>query len=128
MAPLETEFWDISQYQFLAITTITTSLRQLWQQQLQLRYAQVQRKLQQDQQQRHPHEVACTLNKPDALWQTLADPQQHLAHAIALFEQGAFIVLVDEQQIGDVDQSFQLNKYSNIQMIRLIQLTGKIKK
>lgn len=121
----DTDFFDTSRWH---VQHTNTSLRQLWRAYFQQRYAALEKKLQLDQALRHPHEIACAGEVPQARWQKLGDAQSHLAHSIALFEQGAFIVLVDEQRILHVDDIFSLAMHSQIQMIRLFALTGKIKK
>lgn len=65
------------------------------------------------------------LHRPVARWEQLMNPEQHLAYAIELFKKGAFIVLVDDVQIIDIDQVFYMAEHSSIQFIRLIPLTGQ---
>lgn len=85
--------------------------------------------LQAEKQQRHTTETELNdaLHRPVAMWQQIMDVEQHLQHAIALFEQQAFIVLLDDRQILHVDEPLQWMPYSQLQFIRLVALTGKVK-
>ena len=83
--------------------------------------------LQQLRRQRHADErlLNDALAQPEAAWQALMDPERHLAYAIELFQNKAFIALVDGRQISDADEAFLWMPHSQIQFIRLTPLAGQ---
>lgn len=121
-------FDAIDGYCDLKIVSQHCTLRQIFTLYLSEKLNAIQHYLSEQKQQRHLSESILNqaLNPPEARWEKLMNPTQHIAYAVELFQKGAFIVLVDEQQIVDIDQTFPLAAHSTIQFIRLTPLTGRL--
>ena len=55
---------------------------------------------------------------------TLADASVAVANAIQCFEDGVFVVFIDEVEIISLDQNINLNDYSSLAFLRMTFLTG----
>ena len=118
---------SVDGYCALKIETESCTLREVLKRHLAQKMQPAQDYLQQLSRQRHADErlLNDALAQPEAVWQALMDPERHLAYAIELFQNKAFIALVDGRQISDADEAFLWMPHSQIQFIRLMPLAGQ---
>lgn len=57
-------------------------------------------------------------------WFEQLDIEQQVEQAIQLFRKQRFLILVDDQQIQALDETFAITEHSVIQFIRLVPLVG----
>ena len=56
--------------------------------------------------------------------QQFIDAERHYKLALSAFERNGFLLLVDDQQVGELDAPFKLTSVSTIQFLRLLPLVG----
>ena len=125
--PYQAVLHSVDGYCALKIETETCTLREILKRHLAQKMQPAQDYLQRRRRQRHADErlLNDALAQPEAVWQALMDPERHLAYAIELFQNKAFIALVDGRQISDADEAFLWMPHSQIQFIRLTPLAGQ---
>ena len=71
-----------------------------------------------------PSEAELTLNGFKFSKPRQVDPQAQFEKAIEAFEGNAFIVLVDDRQLGTLDDQITLHPETNISFLKLVPLVG----
>src|SRR5579859_4679248 len=69
-----------------------------------------------------PEESELILNGPRQ--RPVLDPEKHFAKAITAFRGNGFLVLLDDRQITDLDETLHLTPQSKVTFLRLIPLAG----
>lgn len=121
----QSTFGVIERYIHLQLESQQVTLANLFRQQIQARLLawQCQHKVNIADHQLDQYEKSLNTQQSNAWFEQL-DIEQQVEQAIQLFRKQRFLVLVDDQQIQNLDETFAINEHSVIQFICLIPLVG----
>lgn len=71
-----------------------------------------------------PGETEQLLNGPQKPKQHMIDAEKQVRLAVAAFSQNAFILLVNERQVSELDQEIELTKATQVVFLKLMPLVG----
>ncbi|MEE1951582.1 hypothetical protein V0R48_21655 [Pseudomonas alcaligenes] len=71
-----------------------------------------------------PASEEALLNGYDQPEERKIDVQRQCQYALRAFESNRFLILVDDRQIEQLDESFSITSFSSIQFLRLVPLVG----
>ena len=116
----QTLLGTVEKYQNLVISSEQTTLRKLITDHIEARYLVLAPKIEQINT-RTDYEKTLNTEKAQNRFSEL---EIQLEEIFELFRKNRFLVLVDDCQINDLDENFQLSTHSTIQFIKLIPLIG----